>query len=110
MPTIATRVPTEASAIHQPIIGSTPRAAVNTSRIWAKRAVRFFLGRFDLADSLRAIGIRLPSGDVGEAALEQRGSLLASRAVCGFNEVGQELRHGTAPALHGLGPEATRAV
>src|SRR5665648_933831 len=56
------------------------------------------------------MGIRLLSGDVGEAALKQRGGLLAGRAVRGRNEMRQLLWYGTAPALHGLGPEASRAV
>src|ERR1035437_3051188 len=111
MPTITTSAPTAANAIHQPINGSTLWATVKTSRIWAiwrKRPA--FLGAAGFADSLRAIEIRLLSGDDGEAALEQRGGLLAGRAVRGRHEVGQLLWHGTVPALHGLGPEATCAV
>src|SRR5665647_1794373 len=111
MTTITASAPTAANAIHQPISGSTLRAAVKTSRIWPSWRKRpAFFGLVDFADFLRAMGIILLSGDVGEAALEQRCGLLAGRAVRGRHEVGQLLRHGTTPALHGLGPEATRAV
>src|SRR4051794_30911988 len=97
-----------ASAIHQPIIGSTACAAVNTSRIWATRPG--FLGVLEGAESLRAMRFSLPSGDTGQAPLDQRGSLLACGGVGGLGEVRQLLRHRTSRALHRLRPQPTGTV
>src|SRR3954454_9800810 len=97
-----------ASAIHQPIIGSTACAAVNTSRIWATRPG--FLGVLEGAESLRAMRFSLPSGDAGQAPLDQRGGLLAGGGVGGLGEVGQLLGDGASPALHRLGPQPAGTV